>query len=65
MVIFGVPGAYLNADNPEDKFILLNIEGKFVDIIYEVNPKHEENVRVENGLKVLNLEILKDIYGCM
>ena len=27
MVIFDVPGAYLNADMPEDKLILLKIEG--------------------------------------
>ena len=38
--IFDVPGAYLNADVPEDNFTLLKIEDKFVDIMYEVNPKH-------------------------
>ena len=38
--IFDVPGAYLNADIPEDKFILIKTEDKFVDIMYEVNPKH-------------------------
>ena len=27
VAIFDVPGAYLNADMPEDKFIILNIEG--------------------------------------
>ena len=27
VVIFDVPGAYLNADMPEDKLILLKIEG--------------------------------------
>ena len=40
--IFDVPRAYLNADMPEDKFILLKIEGKFVDIMCEVNPKHKK-----------------------
>ena len=39
--IFDVPGVYLNADTPEDKFILLNIEGKFVDIMSEVNTYHK------------------------
>ena len=44
--IFDIPGAYLNADMPEDKFILFNIEGEFVDIMCEVNSEHKKNVRV-------------------
>ena len=63
--IFDVPGAYLNADTTEYKFILLKIEGEFVDIMCEVNPKHKKNVRLENGVKVLYLRILKALYGCM
>ena len=31
----------------------------------EVNPKHKKNVRVENGVKVLYLLLLKSLYGCM
>ena len=50
---FYVPGAYLNYEIPEDKFILLNIDGEFVDIMWEVNPEHKKNARVENGVKVL------------
>ena len=42
MVIFDVPGAYLNSEIPEDKFILLNIEGGSVDIMCEVNPKRKK-----------------------
>ena len=41
MDVFDVHGAYLSADMPED-FILINIEGKFVDIMCEVNPKHKK-----------------------
>ena len=63
--MFNVPGAYLNSDIPEDKFILLNIEGEFVDIMCEVNPKHKENMRAENGVKVLYLQVMKAQYGCM
>ena len=65
VVIFDVPGAYLNADIPEDKSILLNIEGEFVDIMCEVNPKHKKDIRVENRVKVLYLRLLKSLYGCM
>ena len=42
MEVFDVPGAYLNADMPEDKFILLKIEGECVDIMCEVNPEHKK-----------------------
>ena len=65
MVIFDVPGAYLNAHMPEDKLTLLNIEGRFGEIMCEVNPEHNKKVRVENGVKVLYLRLLKDLYGCM
>ena len=30
----------------EEKFILLNTEGGFVDMMWEVNPKHKNNVHV-------------------
>ena len=63
--LFGVHGAYLNSDIPEDKFILLNFEGRFVDIMCELNPKHKKNVSVENVLKVLYLRLLKALYGFM
>ena len=46
MWLFNVPGAYLNSDMTEDKFILLNIEGETVYILCEVDPKHKKNVRV-------------------
>ena len=65
VVIFCVPRAYLNADMLEDKFILLKIEGKYVDIMCELNPKHKKNVRVDNGVNILYLCLLKYLYGCM
>ena len=65
MKISDVPGAYLNAEIPEDKFILLKIERYFVDIMCEVNPKHEKNVCVGNVVKLLYLRLLKALYGYM
>ena len=62
---FDFPGAHLNADTPEDKFILLNIEWEFVDIMCKVKPEQKKNVRAENGLKVLYLRLLKALHGCM
>ena len=65
MAIYDVPGAYLNADIPEDTVVLLNTKGEFVDIMCKVNPKHKKNICVENGVKVLYLRLLKALYGCM
>ena len=36
-----------------------------MDIICKVNPEHTKNVRVENGVKVLYLQLLKGLYGCI
>ena len=61
--IFDVPGAYLHAKIPDDKFAILKIEGEFVDIMCEVNPEYKADVRYENGKKVLYLQILRALYG--
>ena len=63
VAVFDVPGAYLHADLPHDKFVLLKIEGQFVDIMVDVNPEFKEDVRFENGKKVLYVQILKALYG--
>ena len=63
--IFDIPGAYLNAGMLEGKFILLNIEGDFFDIMCEVNPEHKKTVHVDNGVKVIYLRLIKYLYGCM
>ena len=55
----------LHAHLPDGKFVLLKIEGQFVDIMCEVNPEHAKNVIVENGKKMLYLEILRALYGCI
>jgi len=59
--VFDVPGAYLHADM--NKFALLKLEGEFVDIMCEVNPEFKDDVRYENGKKVLYVQILKALYG--
>ena len=46
VVIFDVPGAYLNTDMPEYEFIFLKIKGEFVDCICEVNPKYKNTLGV-------------------
>ena len=39
VAIFDVPGVYLHAKLLEDEFVLLKIEGPFVEIMCEVNPE--------------------------
>ena len=39
MAVFDIPIAYLNSDRPEDKFVLIKLEGELVDIMCEFNPE--------------------------
>lgn len=63
--LFDVPGAYLRAIFPSDKFIILKFEDEFVDIMVEVNPIYATEVRVERGKKVLYVRLIRALYGCM
>jgi hypothetical protein len=58
-----VEGAYLHADMED--FVLLKLVGEAVDIMCQVNPKYEKFVIIENGKKVLYLQLLKALYGCV
>ena len=63
VAIFDIPGAYLHADIPDDKFVILKIEGAFADIMCDVNPEYKEDIQYESGKKVLYVQILKALYG--
>ena len=63
--IADVPGAYLHAEMPPEKRVLLRLVGKFVDIMCQVNPEYLKYVRYENGKKVLYLRVLRALYGCL
>jgi hypothetical protein len=58
-----VEGAYLHADM--DDFTLLRVEGESVDILCDVCSDYEQYVTWENGKKVLYLQLLKALYGCV
>jgi hypothetical protein len=58
-----VEGGYLHADMEE--FVLLKLVGEAVDIMCQVNPKCQKFVVIENGKKVLYLQLLKALYGCV
>ena len=65
VVIADVSGAYLHAEMPSDKRVLLKLVGKFIDIMCEVNLEYKKYVRYENGVKILYLRILRALYGCL
>jgi hypothetical protein len=58
-----VAGAYLHAEMED--FMLLKMEGESVDIMCDVSPEDETFVCYENSKKVLYLELLKALYGCV
>ena len=58
-----IPGAYLHAKMK--KFVLLKIDGEFVDIICQMDPGFAPHIRYENGKKVLYIQLLKALYGCI
>jgi hypothetical protein len=58
-----VPGAYLHADM--DDFVILKLTGEMVDIFCQMNSEYEQYVTFENGKKVIYLQLLKALYGCI
>ena len=62
VAIFYVLGEYLNIDMPDEKYVRLNMEDKFVDIMCNVNPYHIPNIQYENEENVLYLRIIKALY---
>ena len=59
-----VTGAYLNAKM--DQFLVMKIEGDMVDFMVQSDPKkYTPHVRTEHGRKVLYVQILRALYGCI
>lgn len=58
-----ITGAYLLAKMKD--FVLVKIRGEAVDIICKCNPTYTKYVTYEKGKKVLYLELVMALYGCM
>jgi hypothetical protein len=58
-----VAGAYLKADMTD--FVLMKFVDESVDILCDMNKKYEDFVVTEKGKKVLYVQLLKAIYGCV
>ena len=65
VAIFDIPGAYLHAEIPEDKMLLMRFRGQFADLMAEVNREHKKKIMYENGKKVLYVRVVRAIYGCI
>ena len=63
MATLGVPGAYLHAEIPKYKRILMKLREVFIDIICQVKPEYDKNVIYDNGGKSLYLLVLRYICG--
>ena len=59
MELFDVPGAYLNSDMPEDKFVFFKLEDEFMGIMCEVNPEFRKDFQQEGNKNVLYLRVSK------
>ena len=58
-----VEGAYLLAD--QDDYVLVKFTGESVDVMCKVDEGYRQFVSIENGKKVLYLQLLKALYGCL
>ena len=66
IISFDVPGAFLQADMPDDKLMLLRLTGEFVDLMCEINPDFIPHVRLDRkGRKILYMRVIRAIYGCI
>ena len=60
---FDIHGAYVHAEITKENRILMKLRGYFFEIVCQVNPEYEQDVRYENGKKVSFLLVLRAIYG--
>ena len=63
VAITDVKGAYLNAKMKGE--VLMKITGKEVDLFCLLDPSLEEFVAIENGKRVLYVQLDKALYGCV
>ena len=70
VAIADVSGAYLHAEFPTDKKVVLKLSGLFVEIMCDINPEYKEHIVYENTkkgkrIKCLYVKVLRALYGCL
>ena len=63
VAITDVKGAYLNANMKGE--VLMKITGREIDLFLEIDPSLAEFVVIENGKRVLYVQLDKALYGCV
>ena len=58
-----IAGAYLKAYMKD--FVVMKVTGQMVNILCKMNPKYEEYVILEGGVRTLYVRLVKAIYGCV
>lgn len=58
-----VTGSFLKADM--EYFILMKLEGAPVDIMCELDPSLKDFICLENGKRVLYMQLIKALYWCV
>lgn len=58
-----IAGAYLLADMKG--FVLVKLTGESVEVMCKCDPEYEKYVTYEKGKKVLYMELVKALYGCI
>ena len=70
VAVADVPGAYLHAEFPKDKCVILKLNRDFVDIMCNVNPEYKDHVVYETSkrgcrVKCIYIRVLRALYGCL
>ena len=63
IISWDVEGAYLLAD--QDDFVVVKFTGESVDVLCDVDSGYKEYVSFEKGKKVLYVQLLTALYGCL
>ena len=64
-ISFDVPGAFLQANMPDDKLVILKFKGRMADMLADVNEKYRKHLIKEGGKTVLYVKVIRAIYGCI
>jgi hypothetical protein len=61
-----IPGAFLQADWPEERDCYLKFEGAMVSMICDIDPKYKDNiVYTKKGRKFIYAKLTKAVYGTL
>ena len=62
-----LPNAYIQTLMPEDAKtrVMMKITGSLVDMMIKIDPTYRDYVVMENGKRVIYVQVLRAIYGML